>query len=254
MGQVGDKALQVTCCARKTEEKKRRNEHEARHAHGVDGVNSNMSPDYSGHKYEDKAVDLLIPSEDDAFTAGLSMDSATVSPKASREHLANIAGLMDIKKQREPMKELAKHRDPMQEKAEEIENLSAVLRGPCTKYPVHGGFFSGGAKERYIAVEPADEHSPDLDRTDFVKRWRRGILAYWANESAFVRRDAPKGSFNLLGITKVSISDTGGPEEIIVKCKDFESNSTEKLLIRFNCVSRAEEWREALRRLRGLLA
>jgi len=138
---------------------------------------------------------------------------------------------------------------------EEIQMIATRLQSPCKKYPKAGASFMSSAKDRYIAVVAADATAGAVSAggsswSAWRHRWRRGQLAYWADEASFRQREEPKGHVDLLSITRVSCGDCS-PQEVTVN--HAEGNERYKLIISFADGKRAENWRHALRRLRGLL-
>jgi len=138
---------------------------------------------------------------------------------------------------------------------EEIEMLAKRLQGPCKKYPKSGASFMSSAKDRFVAVIAADVRAGDMSDggsswSAWRHRWRRGKLAYWADEASFRRREEPKGHVDLLSVTRVSCGDCS-PQEVTVSHAVGEERY--KLIISFADGKRAENWRHALRRLRSLL-
>jgi len=138
---------------------------------------------------------------------------------------------------------------------EEIQMMAVRLQGPCKKFPKAGVSFMSSAKDRYLAIVAADAKVGDVsDGGSFWSawrhRWRRGQLAYWANEASFLRKEEPKGHIDLLSITKVSCGDCS-PQEVTVN--HVAGDERHKLIISFADGKRAENWRHALRRLRNLL-
>jgi len=138
---------------------------------------------------------------------------------------------------------------------EEMQLIATRLQGPCKKYPKTGASFMSKAKERYIAVVAADANAGDVSDGGsswraWQHRWRRGQLAYWADETSFRRSEEPKGYVDLLSITKVSSGDCS-PQEVMVN--HGVGNERYKLVFIFADGKRAENWRHALRRLRSLL-
>mmetsp|Transcript_102595 Transcript_102595/g.203663 ORF Transcript_102595/g.203663 Transcript_102595/m.203663 type:complete len:191 (+) Transcript_102595:144-716(+) len=138
---------------------------------------------------------------------------------------------------------------------EEIQMIATRLQGPCKKYPKAGASFMSSAKDRYIAVVAADAKAEDVSDggsswSAWRHRWRRGQLAYWADETSFRRREQPKGQIDLLSITRVSCGDCSPQEVTVIHAVGEERHN---FIITFADGKRAENWRHALRRLRSLL-
>jgi hypothetical protein len=138
---------------------------------------------------------------------------------------------------------------------EEIQAIAIRLQGPCKKYPKAGASFMKNAKDRYIAVVAADAKEGDVSDggsswSAWRHRWRRGQLAYWADEASFRRGEEPKGRIDLLNITKISCGDCS-PQEAMVN--HAVGDERHKLVLSFANGKKAENWRHALRRLRSLL-
>mmetsp|Transcript_81188 Transcript_81188/g.181644 ORF Transcript_81188/g.181644 Transcript_81188/m.181644 type:complete len:229 (-) Transcript_81188:215-901(-) len=137
---------------------------------------------------------------------------------------------------------------------DDINRLALRVETICQKFPSSGrrGHFGAGTKERYIAAMPAPDSSdiPGRREARMLHRWRRGYLGYWDNKEAFQKKLPAKGQLDLVNITKVQWNSKER-EQVVVK--HLDGHEACKLELLFPDERSAQQWRDALRHLRGLL-
>lgn len=140
--------------------------------------------------------------------------------------------------------------DPRKQRFQEIEQAAKCLATTCKKMPLHpGALLGGGAKERYIAMKPLDFEN-GASWSTMLKAWRKGKLGYWVDEKAFKAGQDPKGTINLLDVTKVTIPDKH-MEQVLIKFRDGTQDG--HLTLQFKDYSTATAWRDTFKELRSRL-
>ncbi len=167
--------------------------------------------------------------------------------------------------------------DQAEVKVKILESSALKVMGKLRKFPTSGmGWGSGwSAKERFFAVLPAKAHlkqsrksekfefvyeidkvpggsSPRPRSVDRLRCWRSGSLQYWNTTAAFEKKEPPKGTIPLLGITRVYI-DEQNKNEVIVKYANGASSEPVLLRLHFPSLMAAEQWRQEMRQVRATL-
>lgn len=132
-----------------------------------------------------------------------------------------------------------------------IEQASKRLATTCMKLPRQGGGMLGvgGAKARFICMKPA-AHSETDSWSVKLKAWRHGKLGYWIDEKAFRSGSEPKGTINLLDITKLNIPEK---QKTQVSLKHKENGQDQHLILQFPDPATAIRWRDSFKELRTRL-
>ena len=134
-----------------------------------------------------------------------------------------------------------------------IRALVPKIATSCKKFPrtgMAGSFWNKGAKQRYVAAVDADSSTSEKSWHARLYRWKAGTLTYWADETAFKNKKEPKGSIQLMNITKVH-SDDNAPK--LVTVRHAQGSDSFNLVFAFEDELKANAWRKALHSLRGLL-
>lgn len=164
--------------------------------------------------------------------------------------------------------------DEAEEKVKILEISALKVMGKLRKFPTSGmGWGSGwSAKERFFAALPAKAHLKPPSKKeathqfvyeieqgagsrgsiDRLRCWRSGSLQYWDSQAAFEKKEPPKGSIPLLGITRVFI-DEQNKNEVVVKYANGAASEPVLLRLHFPSHMTAEQWRKELREIRATL-
>eukprot|EP00435_Cladocopium_sp_Y103_P030727 s2644_g7.t1 len=235
---MGNSAAQVCCCERRPENPNRRR-----------GEGQPRSPHLQVSQAQSKSSSSSWPFDFDSF------GEAQEEPK--KAPLAQQAA------------------DEAEQKVKILEISALKVMGKLRKFPTSGmGWGSGwSAKERFFAALPTKAQLKPSSKKevthqfvyeieqggagsrgsiDRLKCWRSGSLQYWDSQAAFEKKEPPKGSIPLLGITRVYI-DEQNKNEVVVKYANGAASEPVLLRLHFPSHMTAEQWRKELRQIRATL-
>eukprot|EP00913_Durusdinium_trenchii_P020947 g19683.t1 len=93
--------------------------------------------------------------------------------------------------------------------------------------------------------------SPPVGPRRLATKADRG-LQYWNTLASFEKKESPKGSIPLLGITRIYL-DENNKTEVVVKYANSANSDPVWLRLSFPSHMSAEQWRKDLRQIRATL-
>jgi len=136
---------------------------------------------------------------------------------------------------------------------EAFEALAARLECECQKYPKSGGGMFTNPQSRYLAAMARDDVwvASQESWQMRLRYWRKGKLVYWKDRQSYLRKEKPKGSLDLLSISKV-IWEQEEPQNVTVR--HVAGGDKFDLVLKFSAEGIAKEWKEALLQMRRLVS
>lgn len=146
---------------------------------------------------------------------------------------------------------LAQHRSRL---VEDLEHLSAQLRGPVQKYPTNTAgndtfLRAWRLQDRYLAVVVSFVDA-DGKRLSLASGWANAQLCWWESASAYSNAEEPKGQMVISSITEAV--QTTREEEVMINYT--QDASEHELVLMFHTAKVAEQWRKTLQEFLKVLA
>eukprot|EP00435_Cladocopium_sp_Y103_P030975 s2644_g7.t2 len=139
-----------------------------------------------------------------------------------------------------------------QEKFDSIYNLITGTTSPETAAHLHAATNGESRRKRRKGWDDWEEQAKQAAAKASTQNASMMRLQYWDSQAAFEKKEPPKGSIPLLGITRVYI-DEQNKNEVVVKYANGAASEPVLLRLHFPSHMTAEQWRKELRQIRATL-